>query len=573
MELGVREKQRGETHLAAYLACWICAFVLPEGDGNSIRPSVFKIASIMASGEKVALTVPVLSSIYRGLNKISSLSKPPQGQSAFPMHFVYSWMACYFKTHFILEGKVDVPKMVQYSGEGGARSYDFAKARERIHKGDFISWNCTVPPKMHDVMYIDDENASELNHGFFMAVRSNFLARRLDDHFLVEPYSPHRFSRQFGYYQMVSGALTKDIREASLVDGLKYWRVCLLHKSFSKACFPCPPTNMKKSCAIDYKKWWDQVYDNLFDKSIELSSHHVDVVSQGKRKDGGVDPSNNGKRKVDIEASSSSNAERHWKRQKSDHELSKQLENVGGSNMSTQELVKEIFGPVALEDSVGSHESTSVEVRHLDRHASVECVPQVEAISKFNGKALFDDRCKPFLKEYWNDLRTKLTKTSIDSISSIRDEALEGLSLMKNTPHSFDLSHLTKSLETLFANAAAYDEARSASFESGGSYMQRVKEVEDYVRDARAAEDEETRQIGLIRKELAELEKRKKELSTSLKGYIGLRQAIQNKICGFEEELSKIKHSLDGEVAEKLKSSRSTLESSQRALEDQNSFT
>ncbi|KAL0444701.1 UNVERIFIED_CONTAM: hypothetical protein Slati_2192800 [Sesamum latifolium] len=39
-----------EVYLAAYLACWLCTFVLPNKDVNSIRPSTFKMASMMASG-------------------------------------------------------------------------------------------------------------------------------------------------------------------------------------------------------------------------------------------------------------------------------------------------------------------------------------------------------------------------------------------------------------------------------------------------------------------------------------------------------------------------------------------
>ncbi|KAI3446918.1 hypothetical protein Pfo_003583 [Paulownia fortunei] len=48
-KLGVKESSREETHLAAYLACWLCTFVLPSDDINLIRSSTFKMASIMAS--------------------------------------------------------------------------------------------------------------------------------------------------------------------------------------------------------------------------------------------------------------------------------------------------------------------------------------------------------------------------------------------------------------------------------------------------------------------------------------------------------------------------------------------
>ncbi|KAH6812289.1 hypothetical protein C2S51_026051 [Perilla frutescens var. frutescens] len=47
-KLGVKDKYVHQTYLAAYLACWLCNFVLPEGDANLIRPETFKMASMMA---------------------------------------------------------------------------------------------------------------------------------------------------------------------------------------------------------------------------------------------------------------------------------------------------------------------------------------------------------------------------------------------------------------------------------------------------------------------------------------------------------------------------------------------
>ncbi|KAK4406604.1 hypothetical protein Sango_0666900 [Sesamum angolense] len=46
IEMSLKE----EVYLAAYLACWLCVFILPGKDVNSIRPSTFKMASLMANG-------------------------------------------------------------------------------------------------------------------------------------------------------------------------------------------------------------------------------------------------------------------------------------------------------------------------------------------------------------------------------------------------------------------------------------------------------------------------------------------------------------------------------------------
>ncbi|KAH7859948.1 hypothetical protein Vadar_007393 [Vaccinium darrowii] len=98
--LGVKETQKELVYLAAFLACWLCKFVLPIESCEVIRPGVFKVASMMARGERFSLAIPVLASIYRGLNDIANSSEPWKCDSVFPVHYVYAWLGEYFKTHF-----------------------------------------------------------------------------------------------------------------------------------------------------------------------------------------------------------------------------------------------------------------------------------------------------------------------------------------------------------------------------------------------------------------------------------------------------------------------------------------
>ncbi|KAL0428069.1 UNVERIFIED_CONTAM: hypothetical protein Slati_2981700 [Sesamum latifolium] len=66
-KLCIEGNLKEKAFLAAYLACWLCTFVLPGKDVNSIRPSTFKMASMMASSQRVNLAIFVLASIYEGL--------------------------------------------------------------------------------------------------------------------------------------------------------------------------------------------------------------------------------------------------------------------------------------------------------------------------------------------------------------------------------------------------------------------------------------------------------------------------------------------------------------------------
>ncbi|KAL0461278.1 UNVERIFIED_CONTAM: hypothetical protein Slati_0015400 [Sesamum latifolium] len=266
-----KEKKMGiskEVYLAAYLDCWLCTFVLPSKDVNSIRPSTFKMPSMMASGRRVSLAIPVLVSIYEGLNTIATSSRPAHTSPSFPVHFVYAWLAYYFKTHYPVWQGLRGPKMTRFSGEGGAKYYDPQEARKRIHNAEFVSWACNMIAKDRPFKFIDNGDAKELDHDYFIAIRSSYLTLRQGDKFIIEPYSLHRFGRQFGYFQDVPEPLKYDTRAASLEEGLRYWRLCVLSKSSSKAWLPGLPTNTKKFCSEAYKAWWAKVHGTFLDDNI-----------------------------------------------------------------------------------------------------------------------------------------------------------------------------------------------------------------------------------------------------------------------------------------------------------------
>ncbi|KAG5592228.1 hypothetical protein H5410_042742 [Solanum commersonii] len=153
-KLGVKH-QKYETYLTAFLSCWLCAFVFPSEEGNFIRPETFKIASLMASGKR---------------------------------------------THYPLTSGPSLPRMVVYFGESVAKYFDKDEARKRVHRGENIVWNGTMLSRPHPTYYIDDGKAPELQLAYFMSLRFNYLPLSRGGSFVTEPYSPHRFSRQFGFH-------------------------------------------------------------------------------------------------------------------------------------------------------------------------------------------------------------------------------------------------------------------------------------------------------------------------------------------------------------------------------------
>lgn len=176
------------------------------------------MASLMASGRKVNLAIPVLASIYNGLIKISTMSQLNQIIVCFPIHYFYGWLAHYFKMHFAFANGPFV--VVIYSGKGGARFFDKSDARKCIHRGENVDWTSTALDKTYTYFYVDNDNAPELELRYFMSIRFNYLPLRCKNSFIIESYSPHRFSRQFGFYQNISSIMKHDIRSTSLDKGL-----------------------------------------------------------------------------------------------------------------------------------------------------------------------------------------------------------------------------------------------------------------------------------------------------------------------------------------------------------------
>ncbi|KAK4716572.1 hypothetical protein R3W88_014910 [Solanum pinnatisectum] len=93
-------------------------------------------------------------------------------------------------------------------------------------------------------LHIDDSGKLSTSWSdFLIGLRSSFVTLRLDDELIVEPYSPHRFSRQFGYRQDVPGALIEHHYDGSLLALVQLWDSCVYLGSSSKIIIPMHPSN------------------------------------------------------------------------------------------------------------------------------------------------------------------------------------------------------------------------------------------------------------------------------------------------------------------------------------------
>ncbi|KAL0412996.1 UNVERIFIED_CONTAM: hypothetical protein Sradi_1501300 [Sesamum radiatum] len=582
-KLCIEGNLKEEVYLAAYLACWLCTFVLPGKDANSIRPSTFKMASMMANGRRVSLAIP-LARIYEGLNTLASSPRPARTNPSFPVHFVYAWLASYFKTHYPVWQGLRGLKMTIFSGEGGAKPFKF----------------------------VDNTDAEELDHNFFVAIRSSYLTLRQGDKFIIEPYSPHRFGHQFGYFQDVPGTLKYDTCAASLEEGLCYWRLCILSKSSSKAWLPGLPTNTKKFCSEAYKAWWAKVHGTFLDDNttclispklpkiiLKCKKHGDNQVHGGENNPSPVPvppimvKSNSQAEVVEkgkgfshnLADSDSSNKDRHWKRQKKELTPLKVVEACASRSPSADfvaQLEDEIQSIDANEESETSHSWTTTPPPPFGMALNGKQLPQPPAVSVFEGESFLFNHQKEFLQKLWSDLLVKISNTPVDFLSSIEDDVYLILESMKSF-QKFDITKVEESLNTFFVKVRAYDEARSLSSHklSRSLHAQRLKEAEDRLQDVEAKASEGVSKAQSIMDELEEVEKgivalkgRRTSLCAALKGQKQLNHDAQAKVNEVKENVATLKNTapLDDAIVADLGSSKANIEDLKEDLKSLNPF-
>nr|POE44581.1 hypothetical protein CFP56_77948 [Quercus suber] len=150
---------------------------------------------------------------------------------------------------------------------GGARYYDEYEAR-RLIQGNRMLWGANLLFKNANETFEDSGNLSRTSLAHFISIRSFYLSMRQNDHFIIEPYSPCRFSRQFGLCQSIVGGIKKDIRHASLDEVLELWRSCTKSKTMAQAFFPAPPSNLKHHTTQSYGRWWNSMHGTYLEDGI-----------------------------------------------------------------------------------------------------------------------------------------------------------------------------------------------------------------------------------------------------------------------------------------------------------------
>ncbi|XP_071904368.1 uncharacterized protein [Coffea arabica] len=372
--LGIPRSLRKETYIAAFIACWICKFLLPSKKVDRIRPSVFKVACLMATGKRFCLAIPVLASIYHGLREVVHAPNLGECGVTFPIHYVYAWIGQYFDVYYENhQVSSHHARMTRFSGEKMAIFYGQLEAEEI-----FKETNPLMLPKLcwtenEEKALIDDGSLSSRLTSYFISQRSCHLTLRKDNTFITEKYNPCRFSRQFGFCQDIPNNLKEITHTYTLGEAIQLWDSSVRTQTRSRMTIPMH----RKHPLItkDYDAWWSTRSNSVSSTPLKFT---VKIPQQSVKK-GKVTSANESVHPsgvIEIVTGLTSSTLRKNKT------ISSPLENVVTRNKSSKDsrqVIKEAQ-PVIPSEKMPPKVSKSLSVTHIEEDVEIETMDDRDSL-------------------------------------------------------------------------------------------------------------------------------------------------------------------------------------------------
>ncbi|KAK4395673.1 hypothetical protein Sango_1721600 [Sesamum angolense] len=173
----------------------------------------------------------------------------------FPIHYVYGWIGRYLQTPL-------------FSQASTYRSSD-GEMCGREHGLSLVA---------------NDANISNTFKDLFVALRFSYLTLRIGVESIVEAYSLHYFSRQFGFCQYVPRSLKKEILTCSLKELGRLWQSCTLSSTSSKLLIP-DNISLSPFVTKEYADWWAKCNKTSLEKTLRvvLKLNHLLNLGKGSK--------------------------------------------------------------------------------------------------------------------------------------------------------------------------------------------------------------------------------------------------------------------------------------------------
>ncbi|KAH7843639.1 hypothetical protein Vadar_019056 [Vaccinium darrowii] len=226
--------------------------------------------------------------------------------------------------------------MVRIAGDHMAKPFTAATAHNLLRSVNLSQLSSLSLSTRDELHIVDDGAQSHSRTDYIISLRSSYLTLRRNKEYVVEPYSPHRFSRQFDFCQDIPGNLVEEACPINLPDVVGLWQSCT--KLGTKAEFKIPVRLRKGLATKRYMEWhWytnrqnqakqskakDATKDapNGVERSIPKARTLLKIPAPKLQSVVVKDPiAENGRKKRSLKIcdreSNSSHGDRHWKRLK-----------------------------------------------------------------------------------------------------------------------------------------------------------------------------------------------------------------------------------------------------------------
>nr|GMC63294.1 ABC transporter G family member 11 [Ipomoea batatas] len=351
------------------------------------------------------------------------------------------------------------------------------------------SWLCTSHQNDRDfIFFCDDKREGKENFEYFICLRPGFLVLRHRPQCKAEPYVPHRFSRQFGFYQASApDLLLTNNRDVSLTEGFRLHRQYEHILTPSKATFPMNPTFPKKHVSDNYKTWLVDMHANLLENRVKDIVKNGDpnvLVREGITQEQRDQFDTLGKGKAPVQDAphdqvsghaTQKRREEQVRHRSSDEDADSDRNFKRNRRRPTNEGSAGLY---ASNDARSSNQHSSIcKVQNSDSSDSLDQVvvshqppppsnPSHEEarlepshVSILPGVDSFMSRYMAMIAGLWNDICEKLRETPAESVSSFKESVAKQLHFMKH--NGVDLSSLENRVDEFFKKAKNYDKIRS----------------------------------------------------------------------------------------------------------------
>nr|ABD63154.1 hypothetical protein 20.t00006 [Asparagus officinalis] len=234
--------------LAGFFMIWLKRCVVPSRPIESILAEVVYPAVLLAHGRPVSLLTAMVGCIQNGLRVLTSelfsasgvkatkkkAGKAPQPRVPMP----YTYLVAWFMLH--------CPSLMTGVHEGDDAYTPFVQSFDGadVENARFM-----------DLLFEGSSSLEEGTFSWLLMIRLGYLVYRSREKYIIEPYMPSRFARQFVYDQLYVGNPNPALAQiGNLYEGARAWYFFSAGGTHAQFTLPNSPPGC--SAVMDFRQWF-----------------------------------------------------------------------------------------------------------------------------------------------------------------------------------------------------------------------------------------------------------------------------------------------------------------------------